>query len=300
MPVYADVLFVINAFVNYLLLLITMKLSAFRAGRLRLLAGSFIAGLFSLKIFIPPLPFSVELLIRLLVPTIILSTVFSFKSFSSFAKSYITYLIISFTFSGVIIAVIYFIDPKNLLYINGIIYYDLSFIETALLSVLAFTVISLAEKLLSRKSDKAKIYQITVFYKNKSVKGRALADTGNCLKDAFSKNPVIVCDYNAIKQLAPEGISEYLSKGSISIYNEPLRIIPVSTVSGTGLLPAFKSETVLIKSINKEIKRNDVYIAVSKESICHGEFEFLLNNSILEDMDNEKSEAFNKEVFKAT
>ncbi len=298
MPVYADILFVTNSFVNYLILLCTMKILGYKTGRLRLLLGSFSGGLFALKIFLPEMHIIFELIFRIAIPAVTVVISFTFRSFASFIKGYFTFLSINFCFSGVIIAIIYFINPPRLIYSNGAVYYDIGFINTTVLCLFAFMVITATEKILKRKSEIQKIYEITVFSQNKKVTGRALADSGNCLRDVFTQRPVIVADYASVKNISPEGVEEYLNSKNIEIHNKLIKVIPVSTVSGTGLLPVFKADKVIIKGINKTNEINDVYIAVSKEKLCHGEFEFLLNNEIPEGNGNEKNYSINKRAIK--
>lgn len=55
MPVYVDVLLVVNSFVNYLMLLCVMKFLKIQTGRIRVLLAAAVGGLFSLKIFLPEL-----------------------------------------------------------------------------------------------------------------------------------------------------------------------------------------------------------------------------------------------------
>ncbi len=288
MPVYADVLFVVNGFVNYLLLLCTMKILKYKTGRIRLLSGSLIGSLFSLKIFLPAFSTFVEFVLRIIFALIIVIVAFKFNTLKAFLKGFVAFFAVNFGFSGVIIALIYFFNPPNLLYDNGVIYYNISFLSLIILSTVSFAFLSIIEKILERKTDSQKIYEVTVSNYGKTVYGRGLLDTGNCLKEAFSGMPVIVADIGCIEKILPENIKAYLNNQSLDSL-KPIRIIPVSTVSGTGLLPAFSADSVSIKGMNKKIIKDKVYIAVSKERFFHGEFEFLLNNDILEENSNAKN-----------
>ncbi len=285
MPVYIDVLLVVNGFINYLLLLLTMKILGCKTGRLRLLAGSIVGSLFSLKIFLPEIPYIFEFFLRIAFAATIVLVSFKFSSAISFVKAFSAFFGVNFALSGVIIALIYLFNPPNLLYDNGIIYYNLSFISIIALSTVSFFIITLIEKLLERKSDIQKIYEVSVFYNEQQIKGRGLLDTGNSLKEPFSNEGVIVADKSAVKKIMPPGITDYFESKSLN----QIRIIPVSTVNGTGLLPAFKSDKIEITSIKEKVTKKDIYIAVSKEKFCNGEFEFLLYNNILEDNENEKN-----------
>lgn len=288
MPVYADVLLVINGFINYLLLLCNMKILKLNTTRTRLLSGAVAGSIFSLKIFLPELQQGVEFLIRLGFSCLIILCAYKFSSVTEFFKALFCFFAVSFIFSGMMIAVTLFINPPELIYDNGIVYYNISFMGVVILSCAGFTFITLAEKLLKKKVNSNLIFDTTVTYNNKSVSGRGLADSGNTLKEPFSGEDVIVANYSHIKHLLPQAIREYTDTGNLTSDNETIRIIPVSTVSGTGLLPAFRADKVTVSSAKTKTEKNGTYIAVSKEKLCNGDFEFILNTSFTEVNENAK------------
>ncbi len=292
MPIYLDVLLAVNGFINYLLLLSTMKILHFKSGRLRLLFGAIWGSIFSLKIFLPEFNFLIELLLRFFFAATIVLISFKFSSTKAFLKGFAAFFSVNFALSGVIICLIYLFNPPDLLYNNGVIYYNLSFILLIALSTAAFFIITMLEKFLSRKTQGQKIYDVVICKDNKKATGRGLLDTGNSLKDPFSGDGVIVADVKSVKEFLPNGFLDYLNGEAVS----GLRLIPVSTVCSTGLLPAFKPDLVEINGITKKITIKNVYIAVSKERFCHGEFEFLLYNSILEENKNEKNHRAFKQI----
>lgn len=295
MPVYADVLFVVNGFINYLLLLCNMKILKLNTTRVRLLLGAVAGSIFSLKIFLPEIPQYAEVIIRLVFVTIIVACSYKFASVREFFKASVGFLGVNFGFSGVMISIIYFINPPDLIYDNGVVYYNISFINVILLSCTGFCIITLSEKILKKKVNTQFIYETSVVLNNKTVTGRGLADTGNCLKEPFSGHPVIVADYISVKDIIPPGVKNYIENTDIlSADTKSVRIVPINTVSGTGLLPAFKADKIILKGTDKTVIKDNIFVAVSKEKLCHGEFEFILNNSILEVTENEQTKKTDK------
>ena len=65
MVIYADILVVINLFVNYFLLLITKRILHVCVRRIRILCGAVFGGLYSLIIFAPALPLAVTVLFHM-------------------------------------------------------------------------------------------------------------------------------------------------------------------------------------------------------------------------------------------
>ncbi len=291
MPVYADVLFVLNGFVNYLMLLSNMKILKLNTTRLRLLIGSSIGSVISLKIFLPEASQTVEFIIRFFSVLIIVFFSYKFTSLKEFLKGAFGFLGISFIFSGLMICIILFINPPQLLYDNGVIYYEIDFLNVVIISCTAFFFITLAEKILKKKADRHYICYTEIYLNEKSVKGRGFIDTGNTLKDPFSNQCVIVADYKAVFEILPESLKAYLNKDNINLPNlENIRLIPITTLSGTGVLPAFKADKIKIRNTDKSFEKIGVLIAVSQQKLCNGEFEFILNNSITEADENAKNQ----------
>ncbi len=283
MPVYADVLFVINGFINYLLLLLARKFLKVQTSRLRMLFGAAAGSIFSLKIFLPPLNTFLETFIRILFALIIVIVSFKINSIKKLIKHFFCFLTVNCCFSGIIIAVIYFVNPPDLIYNNGIYYYNISFIKTICLSVICFVVISLAEKILRKKTIDNYIYNTTVFLNNKAVSGEGFADTGNNLREPFSSNPVIIADQKVIRSIFPEATDINSIKKDIDLYiNNKIRLIPIKTLNGENILPAFKSDKIILNSSTGIKEFSDVFVAISDKELFNGEFDFILNNSILE------------------
>lgn len=288
MPVYVDVLLVINGFINYLMLLCVMKFLHLKTGRLRILLGAAAGSIFSLKIFLPQTSILSDLIIR--IAACILITVISFKTknVKFFLRAVLSFLAVNFAFGGLISAIIYFIKPGVLLYDNGTVYFNINFVLLAVLSVISFAVISTIQKITERRSPEQSIYEIKINKDGKTCTGRALADTGSNLRDPFSGAPVIVAQYADIKTAAPVGICKYCENPTYDNIAEDIRLIPVSTVSSSGFLPAFKADSVCITGIKCKKEARDIYIAVSRQPLCSGEFEFILNTEILEDNNDDK------------
>lgn len=257
-----------------------MKILKLNSTRLRLFLGAATGSAYSLKIFLPQANQSAEFLLRMLICGIIVIIAYKISTTKQFILSYTGFLIISFVFSGLITSIIVFFNPKNLIYHNGIIYYDISFLNIVVLSTVCFLFITIAEKFLKKKVSNNFIFETTVTYNNRSVTGRGLADTGNSLKEPFSGDNVIVADYKAIKSIVPPGIKNYIT--STKLTDEKIRLIPVTTINGVGLLPAFRIDKATVKSTTKTIEINNVFLAVSDQQLCAGEFEFILNNSFTE------------------
>lgn len=299
MPVYVDVLLIVNAFVNRLMLAVSMKYLRFDAGRVRLLLASVLGSIFSLRIFLPDTPLPLEFFIRAAMCAAIVLTAFGFHSLKAFIRSVCVFLTVSFIFGGIMSAILFFFDTGVMLYRNGSVYFDIDLKILAVTSVVSFAAVNAVSRIISKKAADEKICLVNVFYGGKRASGRGFFDTGNGLREMFSGFPVIVAQHDTVKNIIPDEITAYLDGGDVEAVSAEIRLIPVSGVGGSGILPAFRPERTEIKSMKHEKTYRNVYIAVSRQSFFGGEFEFIINNEINGDDTYELNEKTENPACKA-
>ena len=98
MTVYADVLLVINLFVNYALLMCASMIMKRKSQPSRILLGASVGALYGLIIFVPSLPKAAELLIRLAATALIVFATFGYKNIRYFLRSFFTFFAVSLGF----------------------------------------------------------------------------------------------------------------------------------------------------------------------------------------------------------
>ncbi len=172
------------------------------------------------------------------------------------------------------------VAPRGMIYNNGTVYFDINLTVLAVSTVVCFAVVSLISHFTARRAPASCVYKITVTANGKAVSGTALMDTGNSLRESFSTYPVIIAERASIDSIIPTAIAEYIDGG---VPSSGLRLITHRTVSGVGVMPAFKPDCVEIFSLKGTVKTGSVYIAVSDMSISSGEYDFILNPAILEE-----------------
>lgn len=260
LTVYVDVLFVINFFITYLLLLLTKLLAKQNPKTARLLISAFVGGAYSLVILFDELNFLITAFGKIAVSAVIVMVSFGFKRGIVFAKTLGVFYFSNMLLLGIILAVWLIFKPDGIAIHNDVVYFDIPARILLISAVLAYAIAVTAVKLYNRTIGGNEIYSLTIFKNGEEVHLYAFADTGNKLKEPFSDYPVIVAD-----------------KSKISFETE--RIIPFNSVGGEGMLKAFKPDRIIISSGKGAYETDRVYIAVS--SVESKDFSAILNPEII-------------------
>ena len=271
--IYIDVLICVNLVINYFLILATSKFLYLRLKRLRLILGEVLGAVYSLYILLPDYPVFVSLITRLFMAATIMGTVFGFKNLKILAKSVAYFFVVSFLFSGIMFGMWYVFRPRGMAINNGVVYFNISPLLLIASSLVAYTVIEITNRILEKKENKNLVCSVLVKVGERQVNFAAKVDTCNSLREPFSNLPVIVASEEVLKPILPQGFWPFMKGNEMQNFEDfKIRFIPFQTVSGEGLLPAFKPDVVKIKNDFEK----EAYIAVcSKEVLPDGTFSLI-------------------------
>jgi len=265
--VYIDTLFIINLYVNFFLIKACGALLHRKVSTLRCVLGAAAGGISSLVILLPSLPMLVNMPIKLGIGAVLVLIVFGRERF---IKNAVVFLVINVVFAGVMLILSFFLSPFNMIYNNGTVYFNISFLALLFFTAAAYYLIRVLRYLLDVKFNADKVYSVVFEYGGERRELSAFADSGNTLTDFFTGKPVIICDKSTCKNLFPDfDLSQYEHVKS-------LRILPFSTISGSGLIPIFKPDSVKIEG-----KSVDVMLGISKEDINKNGVNAIFNPKLL-------------------
>lgn len=260
MVIYADVLYVLNFFITYLLLLLTGLFNRKAKKAWRLAAASCLGGAYSLVIFAPKLNFLVSFLGKLAVSLLLVIIAFGIVSVKQLAKNLAVFYFSNLLLLGIITGLWMLARPQGVAVKNNTVYFDIPAFAMLAAGLCAYVIALVTVKIHNSSISKNEIYSLTIDYLGKSVHLYAFADSGNKLVEPFSGYPVIVAD-------------------SDKLPFEANRIIPYSTVGGEGALKAFKPDRVTISLGKEKIVTNKIYVA--KSDVKGKEYSAILNTDIL-------------------
>ncbi len=244
--------------------------------------ASLIGGIYSLIVLVN-LSMVEFMAIKILMLLSLSFILFGYTSVAVFIKDTACFFGVNALFAGVMYGLYYFAKPNNMVMTNMVVYFNISASILAVYTVLTYGIITGVSYFYDKNvpTDKTSIIRITC--DDKTVSVNAFYDTGNTLTDVFTGLPIIVCEYESIKELFPENIQDFFKNmdevitSDILRFNKKVRPIPTSTINGDRTLPAFSPDSIVIVNDKKTIKVNAI-VAVVNTSLSGGEYTALMSS----------------------
>lgn len=290
--IYADILFVLNVYITYGLLLLTGLISKTELKRLRLLLSSLLSGLYSLIILVPDISENLVAMSR--IPACFLLVLVGYKVINKrhFLRLTVCFFAVNFAFAGLMFALWYFFSPQNMYYNNGIVYFDINAVTLVVLTAVCWVLLKIICKIVSFKAPHNTVYDLHIYYKDEEFLCKSLLDTGNSLTDPFTAYPVIVV-YRGVFGSTFDGRltdEKYLSENK-------LRLLVCSTVGGDGLLPCFRPENVKISSLDGSFETDRAVVALTEKKLKNGDFDAILPTDLFVNQKCERGDSYAKNYY---
>lgn len=279
--IYVDILIAVNLFINYFLILVTAKFLSLKLKTWRVIIGEILGGIYSLYILMPSTNLFVSLLIKFFMSLTIVAVTFKFREIKTLLKTLICFYAINFAFSGIMLALWCSFKPKSMAVNNGIVYFGISPTALVISTVITYIILETINRIIAKHHLSASFCNVKIFYRNKTCTIKAMVDTGNSLVEPFSGLSVIVATAESLSNICPHEIlqTDFSDCSQFpGIINSKFRMIPFKTISGDGIIPAFKPEHVIID--NGAPKQ--AYIAVCSDKILSSDCPALINSNLLD------------------
>ena len=260
--VYADVLFCVNMIIDYIMLISVKRLLSADVRRLRLLLGSALGGLFSFTALLPPMPFILSAALSIAQAFAVCAAVFAPQGMRRYIRASLLLFAVSFIYCGFMTAVLTLFSPHGLAVRNGSVYIGIPPLMLIALTLVCYCVMKLIGRLTGSFRARPQKCRVTVSSGGATASANALTDTGNCLHEPFSGDCVIVGSRELFRDF-PEVREAQTRNGSI-LSGRRIRLVPYTTVEGSGVLPAFRPERTEI-SLDGRTFTVRAYIALSGE-----------------------------------
>lgn len=237
-----------------------------------------------MQVFLPEMGTFLNILSRLFAGVAITYISFGFKTYKRFIKLCLVFIGITFLFAGLMIGLWIIFRPAGMLINNSVVYFGISLPVLVLSTAVCYVISLVFSKILMRNKPQTTIYDFILEADGKRAEGRAMLDTGNTLCESFSGYPVVICTYDFLEKLIPESSKDFF-EGNVTVidtgedeWQRRKRLVPYSTVSETGVLPAFRPDKLSLKN---SIETDKVFVAVIKyKKHINESFDMLLNPNL--------------------
>ena len=256
--VYIDILLILNLYINYFLIRSSALVLRRNPSAVRCLAAASVGAAASLVILLPALPFHAIALIKLSIGAIVTLVAFDRQKIVDYAICTLLFLVVSFVYGGLMMALWIFAAPFDMVYGNGVAYFNIPIAAIAAFTAAAYFIIKLVRYFADRRLNCPKICTLAVTLGGKRAVLRGLSDTGNGLTDYLSGKPVIICRKEAVSDILPAEVEDYL----LGRVCDAIHLVPCRTVSSELLVPVFKAESVTVDG-----KQADAVVGVTQTDL---------------------------------
>lgn len=235
--IYADSLFALSVFTDYLLCLVTARFCALRLRRLRYLAAAVFGGVYAVAVFLPGCAWMAHPLAELCAAGVM--GLIAFGGEARLFRCIAAFLAVSASFGGMVWAVA--LQQGSLPAPDWQLLVGVFLGSYALLTLLSHT---------RRRRAREHRAAVTLSLAGRSAAFSALEDSGNCLSDPVTGDAVMLACPRALAPLFP-GRAAWLSLPPVELLERAaedpetcgrFRLLCAGSVAGSALLAAFRPD----------------------------------------------------------
>ena len=274
--VYADILFLIDFSMDFLTFYIVSHIFRQRVKLLRICSASAMGGVYSVISLGIGVNRWLGLIFDVFICFVMCMTAFLEKSPKRFRKMPLytaTFFVSSAMLGGVMTAIFGFLN-RTLTGIEGG-REDLSLWVFGFVAVLSGLATLLGSDLIGR-SSRSKFGKLTVRMGTRKMSFEAMSDSGNMLKDPIGGKDVVIVDREKARSLVPLLAADKMTTLPAELART-VRLIPIRTAAGEGMLTAFCPDEVRLDYDGAE-REIDVLVALSKDELKNSRCEAIISS----------------------
>ncbi len=274
--VYADELLLENFIIDYILLIVTARVTGICIKRTRAALGAGIGGIYALLSVIISADFMTWAFVKVAMGMLMVYS--TFGGGRRYLKLCLIFLALSSAFAGALVAVLAFT--------GGTAFGSVTFGVMAVSFGVCYCIFSIVFKELGRHRVSGGIATIVIEYRGHMVKLAALMDNGNSLSDPITGRPITICSLESLRGIFDDSTLDILSNvrdpaqamAEISRLRNRIafRLVPYRAVEvNDGMLLAFKPDSITRNGI--PIKNG--MVAIAREDMASGDGYSALTNA---------------------
>ncbi|MDD4503760.1 MAG: sigma-E processing peptidase SpoIIGA [Clostridiaceae bacterium] len=296
--VYGDVILLENLIMNYLILWSTARLTRYNYSRVKLLIASVLGAVYAVLSYFPGYSYLFSFFMKILFSLLMIIIAYTPAYFHLLLKLTGIFYIVSFIFGGAAFGLFYFINGLNLTS-NGISFigdFPVKILFAAVV-VAYFTIKYSWDYVQHRIKRERIILKVEMCFEKKQLCLNALVDTGNSLKDPITSAPVMITEYDIIRDLLPDDVKRIFERCTendlnaiaeimtISKWAARFRIIPFKSLGReNGMLVGFRPDTITIFDGDRKVQLSNIIIAIYRKNLSKdGEYSALIHPEMLKE-----------------
>lgn len=201
--VYVDSVFLLNALMDYFLLLATGRLAGISPHRLRYALAAVLGGAYAVSVFLPGVGFLASPAVKLAAGTLV--GLVAYGGESRLLRMLLLFLGVSCGMAGAVLTV-GLLAGGGVPMMSGVFYTDVSFRVLLIAATAAYVVLTVVFRASARHGIRGELLPVKICIDGKIQNITALWDTGNGLRDPVGGSSVLVVESGSIREILPRGL----------------------------------------------------------------------------------------------
>ncbi|GAA4715636.1 sigma-E processing peptidase SpoIIGA [Brevibacillus fulvus] len=319
MVIYLDIILLLNAAIDTLLLWFTAYFRKERFKWWRMLLAALFGSTYVAFFFLPQFAGFYQWFVKLLFSVLMLLIAFGFRRMLAFLHNLVIFYFVAFVFGGGVFALQYFLTSHNEI-VNGILVthndsFGVGTKPTLLILLVGFLLVGY----LSRRSYQAIegprkveafLVEVIVKLQGETILCRGLVDTGNQLHEPISRTPVMVMESKMLAHMLPAGLLAFAAEEDGKLerlerllddlpteWQGRIRLIPFRSVSrGMDFLVALKPDQVVVVQHGSRFVTEKVLIGLNPVALAADQqYQAIVHPALVQNATEQKEKSLEQE-----
>jgi len=249
--VYADITFLINFIMDFVILWATARLARVTPVLKRIAAAALLGGLYAVGYLLSELSIFYSFPVKIIFSCIMVFIALPLENWDDFKKAFVIFYAINFTVAGATIAFSYMLEAEGFNMGSHYFWLICGIVCALIIGIFGGRFVS------KRIIPKLLRFEVNMRFEQKMCSGKGFLDTGNSLKDPLTNKPVIVAEYEFLKDCLPWDLKQAIENNVdedkilddliICSWSNRLRLIPFTSIGKrNGMLVGVRADEVKI------------------------------------------------------
>ncbi len=267
--VYADITLLVNFAMDFLILWATARLARINPVISRIGIAAFLGGLYAVGYLLPQFHFFYSFPAKVIFSCLMVMVALPIENWDIFKRAFILFYAINFTVAGATIAFSYMIKVDAVSFSSDYFWLFGGVVCALLIGIFGGKLIG------DRVIPSLLKFKVEMKFEQKTCAGKGFLDTGNSLRDPLTNRPVIVAEYDFLKDCLPEDVQEAMENNQdegrmldeliLSSWARRLRLIPFTSIGkSNGMLVGIRADEVMVDLGKNHPRYTNMVIGIYK------------------------------------